>query len=64
MLSCHEVTRLVSESRERKLALSEQMSLKMHLVMCKACRQFGNQLGFLHDTMRAYALGKDKEQDE
>ena len=64
MPSCLEVTRLVSESRERKLALSEQMSLKMHMVICSACRQFGSQVGFLHDAMRAYAHGKDKEQDE
>lgn len=63
MLSCREVTRIVSESRERKLNLSEKVSLKMHLAICKACSQFTRQMAFLGDVMREYSGGKNREGD-
>jgi hypothetical protein len=61
MLNCHEVTRLVSASQERPLALRERLSLKVHLMMCDGCRNFQEQIPFLRNTMRAYAQGKNEE---
>lgn len=63
MLNCHEVTRLVSEASERNLTLPEKMSLKMHLAMCNACRNFSRQMHFLEDVMREYAGGKATKRD-
>lgn len=64
MLNCHEVTRLVSESQERPLALGERLSLKVHTMMCDGCRNFKEQIPFLRNTMRAYAQGKNDDSDK
>ncbi|MEX2352657.1 MAG: zf-HC2 domain-containing protein [Gammaproteobacteria bacterium] len=60
MLNCHEVTRLVSESQERPLSFMERLSLKIHVMMCKACHNFSEQVPFIRQTMRAYAKGRDE----
>ena len=44
MLNCHNATRLMSEAQERKLAVSEVMSLKFHRMMCQGCNNFGKQM--------------------
>ncbi len=60
MLTCHDVTRLVSESQDRDLSLSEKVSLKVHLWVCTGCKNFSQQIPFLRKAMRAYARGEDK----
>lgn len=55
MLSCKEVTELVSQSIERRLSLRERLQLRMHLFVCKACSQFKRQMEFLHAAAKAYA---------
>ena len=40
MLNCRDLTRLVSESFDRKLTIRERMSLWMHISMCGICRRF------------------------
>lgn len=59
MLNCREVTRLLSESQDRTLALTERMSLKIHVMMCKGCRNFGVQMDALRQMARAYVKGTD-----
>lgn len=55
MLSCREVTRLVSDAQERPLGLQERMSLRMHITMCSACRKFENQMTTIRAAMRMFA---------
>ncbi|MDP1606547.1 MAG: zf-HC2 domain-containing protein [Rhodocyclaceae bacterium] len=55
MLSCKDVTHLLSEAQDRKLALSERLSLEMHLAMCKGCANFKKQMSFLRKACRGYA---------
>lgn len=55
MLSCKDVTHLLSEAQDRKLALSERISLEMHLAMCKGCTRFKKQMSFLRTACRRYA---------
>lgn len=55
MLSCREVTRLVSDAQERPLGLQERMSLRMHLTMCSACRKFEGQMTTIRAAMRKLA---------
>ncbi|PKO36833.1 MAG: hypothetical protein CVU33_16350 [Betaproteobacteria bacterium HGW-Betaproteobacteria-6] len=54
MLSCKEVTHLLSESQDRKLTLSEKMHLEMHLAMCKGCTNFKSQMKFLREACKRY----------
>lgn len=64
MLNCQEVTRLYSESQERTLNLQERMWLKMHVMMCSGCRNFGKQMHTLRQVARAYAKGADERTDK
>lgn len=62
MLNCIKATRLLSESQDRTLAVTERMSLKMHVMMCSGCRNFGKQMQTLRQVARAYAKGEDERQ--
>ena len=64
MLNCQEVTRLFSESQERSLSLKERMALKMHVMMCSGCRNFGQQMHTLRHVARAYVKGDNERVDK
>ena len=45
--SCREATRLQSEAMDRPLPLRKLIGLRIHLVLCRWCRRYGKQIGFL-----------------
>jgi predicted anti-sigma-YlaC factor YlaD len=45
--SCREVARRQSEAMDRPLQLRQRIGLRVHLVLCKWCRRYGKQIGFL-----------------
>lgn len=55
MMNCKQATRLLSDQLERPLGRGERLSLKFHLMMCRACRNFGRQMGTLRSLSRGYA---------
>jgi len=54
MLSCRDVSKLLSESRERDLGFWERHNLRLHLAMCKGCNNARKQLDFISAAMRRY----------
>ncbi|OBX12017.1 hypothetical protein [Gallibacterium genomosp. 3] len=44
MYSCKQASFLLSQAKERKLALNETIQLKLHLTLCSRCRQFKQNL--------------------
>ncbi|NMM36933.1 MAG: zf-HC2 domain-containing protein [Glaciimonas sp.] len=64
MLNCQQVTRLYSESQERALTLQERMSLKVHVMMCSGCRNFGKQMHTLRHIAHTYAKRPDQRRDQ
>ena len=58
MLSCMEVTHLLSEAQDRKLTLAEKMHLEMHLALCKGCKTFKSQMSFLREACQRYAKAR------
>lgn len=58
MLNCKEITHLLSEAQDRKLAVSERLKLEMHLAMCKGCKNFKSQMAFLREACRRYLDGR------
>jgi hypothetical protein len=52
MHNCKEVTRMVSESMDRKLPLHQRMGIRVHLFMCKFCSRYRKQLLILREAMR------------
>ena len=62
MFKCKEVTRMVSESLDRKLPLYQRIGVRIHLLMCKFCSRFKKQLLFLRETIRLHVeRGEDTE---
>ncbi|WP_275288907.1 zf-HC2 domain-containing protein [Halomonas elongata] len=45
---CREATRLMSLKQDRRLTLSERLSLRIHLMMCDPCRQCHHQFALMH----------------
>jgi predicted anti-sigma-YlaC factor YlaD len=52
MKTCKEVHRLVIEGQDRKLSLMERIAVRVHLMMCGACRRFETQMQFLREAVR------------
>lgn len=52
MLRCREVSKLVSESMERRLPFRQRMELIMHLFLCRLCAGFARQTRLLRRAAR------------
>ena len=52
MLSCKEVTRLVSQGEDRGLAFGERVALRLHFAICQGCRNVNRQFKFLRRAVR------------
>lgn len=64
MISCQKATRLMSQAQEQKLLLMDRAALKIHLLMCRSCAHFGQQVSGLRNIARAYAKGDDARNSE
>ena len=60
MLSCKEISYLVSESLDHKLPFWQRIQVRMHLFMCRFCARFRRQTLFLKDAARHYLLAVEK----
>ncbi|HEX5802099.1 MAG TPA: zf-HC2 domain-containing protein [Azospira sp.] len=54
MKTCKEVHRLVIEGQDRTLPLSQRIAVRMHLMMCGACRRFEAQMELLRRAVRRF----------
>jgi hypothetical protein len=54
MKTCKEVHRLVIEGQDRKLSFGERFSVRVHLMMCNACRRFEAQMEFMRLALRRF----------
>jgi hypothetical protein len=52
MLSCKEVTRLVSQGLDRRLPFGRRVALRVHFAICDGCTNFSKQLQFLRKAVR------------
>ncbi len=64
MLNCKQVTHLLSEAQDRELTLGERLPLRMHLAMCKGCRNFEKQLDFLRAALRGHPSRSEDQKPE
>ena len=55
ILSCKEVTRLVSQGLDRELGFAERVKLRVHFGICEGCTNFRKQLAFLREAMTRLA---------
>ena len=55
MLSCKDVTKLLSESMDRSLPLGKRVGVRLHLLLCKFCARYERQLLLIRETARRLA---------
>jgi len=63
MYSCEQAARLSSQAMEQPLAPSERILLGMHLMMCKGCTGFAQQIEFLRRASRKIPAVLEKDAD-
>ncbi len=54
MLSCKDTSTLVSRSMDETLSWRQRLAVRLHLMMCGACRRFVGQMSFLRRAARRY----------
>jgi hypothetical protein len=52
MLSCKDVTQLLSEAMDRSLPLGKRIGVRFHLLICKFCARYERQLLQIRETVR------------
>jgi len=63
MLTCKEVSKLVSLALDRRLPLNKRMAVRLHLLVCKMCSRYQQQLKFIHRAARDYYSRLDSDDD-
>ncbi|MFV1922974.1 MAG: zf-HC2 domain-containing protein [Methylotenera sp.] len=61
MMNCKQASQLISRGLDVKLSKRERFALKLHLLMCKYCSRFRQQLMVINVTISK--LGKQIEGD-
>ena len=51
MFNCNDISKKVSRSMDHTLPIHERMMIAFHLMMCKYCRRFKNQLLIIRQAM-------------
>lgn len=54
MRSCKEVSALVIAREDRQLPMTEQLALRMHMAICKACPAFERQVLTMRNAMKQW----------
>jgi hypothetical protein len=60
MLSCKDVTRLISESMDHSLPLGKRIGVRVHLLICRFCERYKRQLLLVRETARRIAAAEDR----
>jgi hypothetical protein len=58
MRTCRDVTRLVLQGEDRRLSWPERLTVRLHMLICKACPGFERQVLLMRRAMgrwRAYS---------
>lgn len=50
--ACEDISRLASEKLERRLNFLERLRLRLHFLMCSACRHYDTHITVLHNILK------------
>ena len=54
LVSCRDVTRLLSRMQDESLTDWQRVRVRWHLAVCRMCMAFEKQLRFIEDAMKRY----------
>lgn len=57
---CREASRLESDAFERRLSPVEQLRLRLHLLICGACRDYRQELRLMRQLFRRIRQGPEE----
>ncbi len=63
MLTCREVTRLVSESMDSSLPWRKRIGIRLHFMMCISCTRYHRQLLLIRELIRNYLSEEESATD-
>ncbi len=63
MYSCEQAAKLSSQALEQPLTPAERVLLRLHLMMCKRCTNFAQQIEFLRRASRKIPEVLEKDAD-
>lgn len=52
--TCKEVTHLASDSMDRPLGIFDRVRMKLHLLVCKWCARYYQQIRAMHEAFRRH----------
>jgi predicted anti-sigma-YlaC factor YlaD len=61
--TCKEVHRLTSEGMDRELTLVERTRVRVHLMVCNACRNFTEQMDLIRKAMQRMVPDRENDDD-
>jgi len=63
LLTCRQVSELVSHAQDRQLGWLERWRMQVHLRVCEGCRNFQSQIGFIRRAIHRHPLLQDKDRE-
>ncbi len=64
MLKCQDVTQLIASSAAEELGFMKRLELRLHLLMCRHCHNYADQIKALGDGARRLMGGREPTRDE
>ena len=55
MATCREASALVSRRMDTRLSIAERLRVRLHLLLCKSCERFAQQVRVLRAASRRLA---------
>lgn len=64
MLTCREVTEMANAYLDREMSWPEKAQFRLHLMMCKHCRRYVDQLAKTVALLRHPPVAPDRETED
>jgi hypothetical protein len=55
MLDCKQASQIISQSLDRPLTMRERFALKLHILICRYCKQFSQQIQTIRVALKLSA---------
>jgi hypothetical protein len=59
MLSCKDVTQLISQSMDTALPVGKRIGVRIHLLMCRFCARYEKQLLLIRETVGSIVTAEE-----